>query len=94
MNNQSINHHFVVVRNFQRLDTDHDKLDGLLCCDDIWDEVFSSFDNVSNCLECFNLIMAGLLDLVVPLMKLRVRQQEYNYVLDYLMLPCYCLSST
>ena len=31
---------------------------------------------VSDCLECFNLIMTGLLDLLVPLKKLRVRQQE------------------
>ena len=62
-----------VARNFQKLDID--KLDKLLSCDDIWDEVFSSFDDVSDCLECFNLIMTGLLDLLTPLKKLRVRQQ-------------------
>ena len=61
-------------RNFQKLDTD--KLDMLLSCDDIWDEVFFSFDDVSDCLECFNLIMTGLLDLLAPLKKLRVRRQE------------------
>ena len=51
-------------------------MDELLSCDDIWDEVFSVFDDITDCLECFNLIMAGLLDLLVPLKKLRVRQQE------------------
>ena len=67
-------HQIVVSRNFQKLDID--KLDKLLSCDDIWDEVFSSFDDVSDCLECFNLIMKGLLDLLAPLRKLRVRWQE------------------
>ena len=47
-----------------------------LSCDDIWDDVFSSFDDLSDRLECFNLIMNGLLDLLVPLKKLRVRRQE------------------
>ena len=37
-------HQFVVARNFQKLDID--KLDKLLSCDDIWDKVFSSFDDV------------------------------------------------
>ena len=44
----------------------------LLSCDDIWDEVFSMFDDIFDCLECFNLIMTGLLDLLVPLKRLRV----------------------
>jgi len=38
--------------------SDTDKLDKFLSCDDIWDE---SFDDVSDCLECFNLNMTGLL---------------------------------
>ena len=67
-------HQIVVVRNFQKLDTV--MLDKLLTCDDIWDDVLSKFDNVSECLECFNLIMNGLLDLLVPLKKLRVRQRD------------------
>ena len=67
-------HRFVVVRNFQKLDIT--TLDELLACDDIWDSVLSSFDDISECLECFNLIMNGLLDLLVPLKKLRVRQWE------------------
>jgi len=33
------------------------KLDEVLTCDDIWDDVFSQFDDPSDCLECFNLIM-------------------------------------
>ena len=66
-------HQFTVARNFQKLDTD--KLDVFLSYD-IWDDVFSSFDDVSDCLECFNLIMNGLLDLLVPLKKLRVHRQE------------------
>ena len=65
---------FVVVRNFQKLDTA--KLDELLACDDVWDTVLSTYDDISECLECFNLIMNGLLNLLVPLEKLRVRQQE------------------
>ena len=67
-------HRFVVVRNFQKLDTA--KLDELLACDDIWDAVLSTYDDISECLECFNLIMNGLLDLLVPLKKLRVRQRD------------------
>ena len=79
-------HRFVVARNFQKLDTD--TLDELLSCDDIWDEVFSAFDDISDCLECFNMIMARLLDLLVPFKKLRVRQQECPWF------PCYCTSLT
>ena len=29
-------------------------------CDDIWDDVVSRFDNLSDCLECFNLIVNRL----------------------------------
>ena len=32
--------------------------------------MLSVFDDISECLECFNLIMNGLLDLLVPLKKL------------------------
>ena len=53
-----------------------DKLDELLTCDDIWDDVLSRFDNLSDCLECFNLIISGLLDILVPLKRLRVHQQD------------------
>ena len=51
-----------------------------LSCDDIWDDVFSSFDDVSDCLECFNQIMNGLLDLLVPLKKLRICRQECSWL--------------
>ena len=61
-------HRFVVVRNFQKLDLD--KLDELLTCDDIWDGVLSRFDNLSDYLECFNLIISGFLDNLVPLKRL------------------------
>jgi len=54
-------HQFVVVRNLQKLDTA--TLDELLTCDDIWDSVLSAFNDIS---ECFNLILNGLLDLLVP----------------------------
>jgi len=60
-------HRFVVARNFQKLDTA--TLDELLACDDIWDSVLSAFDDISECLESFNLIMNGLLDLLVPFKK-------------------------
>jgi len=67
-------HRFVVVRNFQKLD--NATLDELLACDDIWDSVLLAFDDISECLKCFNLIMNGLLDLLVPFKKLRVCQWE------------------
>jgi len=51
-------------------------------CDDIWDDVLSKFDNLSDCLECFNLIITGLLDLLVPLKKLRVHQQDCPWLSD------------
>ena len=66
----SLSHQFVFVRNFQQLDTD--KLDGFLMYDDIWDDVLSRFDNISDCLECFNPIVNRLLEFT----KLRVRQQD------------------
>ena len=53
-----------------------------LSCDDVWDEVLSSFNDVSDCLECFNLIMNGLLDLLAPLKKLRVHQQECPWLFN------------
>ena len=40
-------------------------------CDDIWDHDLSCFDNISDCLECFNWIINGLLDHLVPLKKWR-----------------------
>ena len=67
-------HRLVIVRNFQKLDTA--TLDELLACDDILDSVLSAFDDISDCLECFNVIMNGLLYLLVPLKKLRVYQWE------------------
>ena len=67
----SLSHQFVFVRNFQQLDTD--KLDEFLMHDDIWDDVLSRFDNISDCLECFNLIIEKLMYLFT---KLRVRQQD------------------
>ena len=70
----SLSHQFVFVRNFQKLDTD--KLNEFLMHDDIWDDVLSRFDNLSDCLECFNLIVNRLLDLLVPFTKLRVCQQD------------------
>jgi len=62
---------FVVSRNFQRLNID--KLNEILTYDDIWDE---KFDNPSDCLECFNLIMSYLLDLLIPPRTLRTRWQN------------------
>jgi len=66
----------ISIRNFKKLDTE--KLDELFMCDDIWDDVMSSFDNISDCVECFNEIVLGLLDMLclVPLKKLRVRHQN------------------
>ena len=61
-------HRFIVTRNFRKLDKD--KLDAILACDDIWDDVFSQFDDPSDCLECFNLIMNELLNQLVPLKTL------------------------
>ena len=71
-------HRFVFFRNFQKLDTD--KLHEFLMCDDIWDDVLSSFDNISDCVECF---ISGLLDLLVPLKKLRVRQRDCPWLSSY-----------
>ena len=59
-----------------------DKLDEVLTCDDIWDDVFSQFDDPSDCLECFNLIMNELLDCLVPLKTLRVKRQDFPWLLS------------
>ena len=70
----SPSHRIISVRNYQKLDKD--KLDEIFKCDDVWDDVLSKFDDLSDCLECFNLIINGLLDLLVPLKNLRVRQRD------------------
>ena len=70
----SPSHRIISVRNYQKLDKD--KLDEIFMCDDIWDDVLSKFDNLSDCLECFNLIINGLLYKLVPLKNLRVRQRD------------------
>ena len=64
----------ISVRNYQKLDKD--KLDEIFKCDDVWDDALSRFDDLSDCPECFNLIINGLLDLLVPLKNLRVRQRD------------------
>jgi len=63
----------------------------LLSCDDIWDEVFSSFDDISDCLECFDLIMTRLLDLLAPLKKLRVHWQECPWLSNASLSTCMML---
>ena len=66
--------HFITVRNFQKVDTG--KLEEIFMCDDIWDDFMSSFDNISDWVECFNEIVLGLLDIIVPLKTLRVCHQS------------------
>ena len=61
-----------MLETFQKLDKDN--LDEIFMCDDIWDDVLSKFDKFSDCLECFNLVVYSLLDLLVPLQK--VQQQD------------------
>ena len=40
-------HKIISVKNFQKVDTG--KLEEIFMCDDIWDDVMSSFDNISDC---------------------------------------------
>ena len=82
-------HRIVVVRNFHKLDLD--KLDGFLTCDDIWDDVLSKFDDPSDTLECFNLIMNGLLDLLVPRKTLRVRNKDCPWLSSASLVKICCL---
>ena len=49
-------------------------------CDDIWGDVMFSFDNISDCVECFNEMVLGLLDILAPLKTLRVCHQSFPWL--------------
>jgi len=44
----------------------------------------TKFDNLSDCLECFNLIANSLLDLLVQPKKLRIQQQDFLAIQSFL----------
>ena len=51
---------------------DKDMLDKILL-DDSWDEIFS-VDDINVCAEAFTLVMQHILDVMIPLKKMRIKQ--------------------
>ena len=82
-------HKIISVGNFQKVDTG--MLDEIIMCDDIWDDVMSCFDNISDCVECFNEIVLGLLDILLPLKKLRVHHQSLPWLSSASLTQARCL---
>ena len=66
----------LLLINLLLLVLDVGKLNEVLACDDIWDNVSSKFDDPFDSLECFNLIMNELLDLLIPRKTLRVCNKD------------------
>ena len=67
---QPSGHKFINVRSYRKLDPN------LLCTiysDDAWNDVFS-FDNVSDTVECFTAVLQGVMDLLIPTHKIRIKQ--------------------
>ena len=72
----------VFFRNYRKLDVD--SLSDILSDDITWNDVFF-FPNVNDCVHCFTLLLQGLLDFLVPLCWLRVRNGSSD---PWLTTPC------
>ena len=68
---------------------DTGKLHEIFMCNDIWDDVI--YDNISDCVECFNEIVLGLLDTLVPLKTLRVHHQSCPWLSSASLTQARCL---
>ena len=67
---QSSDHRVVYSRCYSKLDAD--KLDDILL-DDSWDEIFH-INDVNICTEAFTLVMQHILDVMIPLKKMRIKR--------------------
>ena len=65
----------VTFRSFRKLDVS--LLSNILSDDSSWNDVFS-FSDVDDCVLCFTLVLQGLLDILVPLRHLRIREGRRN----------------
>ena len=65
----------VTFRSYRRLDID--LLSRMLSDNSSWSDVFSITD-VDDCVLCFTLVLQGLLDILVPLRRLRIREGGRN----------------
>ena len=54
---------YVKTRKFQEIDSD--VLDNIYDAKDIWTEVLG-FDDINDCVNCFNEVLLGLMDTVFP----------------------------
>jgi len=67
---QPSGHKLINVRSYRKLDP---ALLHTIYSDETWKDVFS-FDNVSDTVECFTAMLQSLMDLLIPLHKIRVKQ--------------------
>ena len=47
--------------------------------DDVWNDVLS-FDNIDDSVECFTTVLQGLLDVLLPLHRIRIKQHTNPWV--------------
>ena len=47
--------------------------------DDVWNDVLS-FDNIDDSVECFTTVLQGLLDVLLPLRRIRIKQHTIPWV--------------
>lgn len=75
---QFTGHVLMYVRSYRKLDPTllHD-----IYTDKVWDDVFS-FDNVSDIVECFTAMLQELMELLVPLRRVRVKQHVSPWAAD------------
>ena len=63
-------HKLINVRSYHKLDS---TLLHVIYNHEAWNDVFS-FDNVSDTMECFTAVLQSLMDLLIPLHKIRTKQ--------------------
>jgi len=64
-------HKVISTRCYRKLDVS--VLEEMLFNDDVWNAVLS-FDNIDDTVECFTTVLQGLLDALLPLRQIRVKQ--------------------
>lgn len=62
-------HKVIFSRKYSNLDVE--LLDCILM-DEVWKDILS-FDNIDDCVKCFNLVMEALIDMMIPLRKIRIK---------------------
>ena len=75
---QPTGHTLIYVRSYQKLDP---TLLRAIYTDEVWNDVFS-FDNVSDTVKCFTAVLQELMELLVPLCRVHVKQHVSPWAAD------------